>query len=465
MPVKIVQIPSTQSGEKQGIDDYLAAGGKLEDLDIVDFDGDWLPPKDWPILPEEALYGLAGEVVNKIAPETEADPVAILGLFLSIMGNRIGRGAHFVVENDRHYLKINLVLVGESSKGRKGSAQTRVNALFELVEPGWKALGWETGLSSGEGLVHAVRDSVEKEGKDGEPLVVDSGVIDKRKVVDEPEFGSPLTVLAREGNTLSAVIRNAWDDVVLKTLSKNSKETSTESHISIVSGTSEEELMRHLTSAKLGGGLANRFLFLKVKRSKALPRGGKTDIFGLEDPLMRGLREAIHFGRQPRAIEISEYPEDEYEGRSAMDLWEEVYAELSEGSRGLFGAVTSRGEAYVRRLATVYAVLDRSDAVRMVHLLAALSIWEYNRQSCYLLFGDRTGDVMADVLLEELTAFPDEGLTKTEIRDLFGRNEKVGRIAGILTDLEKQGRAYRVKESERGKRGPKTERWFANEES
>jgi hypothetical protein len=464
MPVKVVHIPSTESGDKQGIDDYLANGGELDDLDVVDFDGGWLPPKEWPTLPEEALYGLAGEVVNRIAPESEADPVAILGLFLSIVGNRIGRGAHFVVENDRHYLKINIVLVGESSKGRKGSAQTRVNALFELVEPGWKALGWETGLSSGEGLVHAVRDRVEKEGKDGEAMVVDSGVIDKRKVVDEPEFGSPLTVLAREGNTLSAVIRNAWDDVVLKTLSKNSKETSTESHISIVSGTSEEELMRHLTSAKLGGGLANRFLFLKVRRSKALARGGKTDIFCGQDKLMRDLIAAINFGRESRAIELSEDPEDEYEGRSAMDLWEEVYAELSEGARGLFGAVTSRGEAYVRRLATIYAILDRSTSVRMVHLLAALSVWEYNRQSCYLLFGDRTGDVMADTVLEELAAASPEGLTKTEIHELFGRNEKAGRLLAVLRNLEKQKRIHRVKEAEPGKRGPKTERWFFNGE-
>jgi hypothetical protein len=464
MPVKIVQIPSTQSGEKQGIDDYLAAGGKLDDLDVVDFNGSWLPPKDWPVLPEEALYGLAGEVVRKIAPETEADSVAILGLLLSIMGNRIGRGAHFVVENDRHYLKINLVLVGESSKGRKGSAQTRVNALFELLEPGWKALGWETGLSSGEGLVHAVRDRVEKEGKDGELVVVDPGVIDKRKVVDEPEFGSPLTVLAREGNTLSAVIRNAWDDVALKTLSKNSKETSTEAHISIVSGTSEEELMRHLTSAKLGGGLANRFLFLNVRRSKALPRGGKTDIFSPQDDLLQELRAAVNFGRESRHIEISEEPEEEYGGRSAMDLWEEVYPELSEGARGLFGAVTSRGEAYVRRLATVYAVLDRCASVRMAHLLAGLSVWEYNRQSCYLLFGDKTGDAMADIILDELVAVSPGGLTKTEVHEIFGRNEKAPRLLAALRNLEKQGRVFSVKEEEPGKTGPKTERWFVNEE-
>ncbi len=147
-----------------------------------------------------------------------------------------------------------------------------------------------------------------------------------------------------------------------------------------------------------------------------------------------------------------------------MDLWEEVYPELSEGARGLFGAVTSRGEAYVRRLATVYAVLDRCASVRMAHLLAGLSVWEYNRQSCYLLFGDKTGDAMADIILDELVAVSPGGLTKTEVHEIFGRNEKAPRLLAALRNLEKQGRVFSVKEEEPGKTGPKTERWFVNEE-
>ena len=62
-----------------------------------------------------------------------------------------------------------------------------------------------SGLSSGEGLIWAVRDPGEN--GDGQS---DSGVADKRRIVLDGEFASTLKVLGRQGNTLSPVIRNAW---------------------------------------------------------------------------------------------------------------------------------------------------------------------------------------------------------------------------------------------------------------
>src|SRR5215208_4834557 len=98
MSVSIVRIPPAPDGSKQGVDDYLAAGGDLDDLEVLPFEEGWIPPRNWPTLAKDALQGLAGEVLNTIAPNTESDPVAILALFLAAYGNMIGRGAHFVVE-------------------------------------------------------------------------------------------------------------------------------------------------------------------------------------------------------------------------------------------------------------------------------------------------------------------------------------------------------------------------------
>ena len=45
---------------------------------------------DYPAPPDEAAYyGLAGEIVRRIAPQTEADPVALLVQFLVAFGNVI----------------------------------------------------------------------------------------------------------------------------------------------------------------------------------------------------------------------------------------------------------------------------------------------------------------------------------------------------------------------------------------
>ena len=118
--VYIVDIPKADDRGKQGPDDFLASGGTVEGLleyarKYSDFDSrDRV--KDWPVLCDEALYGLVGEIVGTIAPDTEADPVAIAMEFITRFANIIGRGAHFEVEGDRHFLKINYISVGRPPK-------------------------------------------------------------------------------------------------------------------------------------------------------------------------------------------------------------------------------------------------------------------------------------------------------------------------------------------------------------
>jgi hypothetical protein len=59
-------------------------------------------PPVWPMLAEEALYGLPGDIVAEIEPHTEADRVAVLSSLLAAFGNAIGRGAFFRVGADLH---------------------------------------------------------------------------------------------------------------------------------------------------------------------------------------------------------------------------------------------------------------------------------------------------------------------------------------------------------------------------
>jgi hypothetical protein len=48
-------------------------------------------------LASEAFYRLGGELVQMIAPRSEADPVALLLHFVVSLANLIGRGPHFRV--------------------------------------------------------------------------------------------------------------------------------------------------------------------------------------------------------------------------------------------------------------------------------------------------------------------------------------------------------------------------------
>lgn len=443
-----------------------ALGLEAPDPDTPDGETEeWeMPATSWPDPPApEAFYGLAGDIVRTIDPHTEADPIAILVQTLIAFGNVIGRAAHFVAEADKHYPNEFAVLVGSTAKGRKGSSFGHVQRLFRLVNPEWEEKRVQFGLSSGEGLIWAVRDPIEKtepvyegKGRDRrvvghETSIVDPGVEDKRLLVYEAEFASTLRVLQREGNTLSAIIRNAWDHGRLQSLTKNSPAKATGAHISIIGHITKDELLRYLDTTEAGNGFGNRFLWLCVRRSKVLPEGGNLQDEDLY-PLAERLRQAVEFAQS-----VGEMKRDE----AARQLWWSVYPELSEGKPGLLGAMIARAEAHVMRLACLYALLDLSAVIREDHLRAALALWDYCERSARFIFGDALGDPMADEILRMLRDAYPEGLTRTEINNAFGRNKPAERIARSLNSLAANGLVYSQKaETEEGKGRPR-ELWFA----
>jgi hypothetical protein len=130
----------------------------------------------------------------------------------------------------------------------------------------------------------AVRDPIEKtevvreKGKPTKETITyeaDPGVIDKRLLVMEPEFASVLQVMAREKNTLSAILRQAWDSTgVLRTLTKNSPVKATDANVSISGHITKDELLRHLTETEAANGFGNRFLWFCSKRAPVSTGGG-----------------------------------------------------------------------------------------------------------------------------------------------------------------------------------------------
>ncbi len=397
----------------------------------------------WPIPSPDMFYGLAGEMVKAIEPHTEADPVALLIQTLAVFGNIAGRGAYYQVEADKHYPNIFACLIGGTSKGRKGTSLGQVRRPFDTITPEWQDRILQ-GLSSGEGLIWAVRDAVRK----GE-TILDEGVTDKRLLIVEPEFASVLKAAGREGNTLSAILRQAWDSGALRTVTKNSPAKATDSHISLIAHITQEELLRYLNSTEAANGFANRFLWVCVRRSKCLPRGGqihKVD-FG---PILRGLRESIEFVQNAGRIEPCE---------KTWQTWDKIYPELSEGRPGLLGAVISRAEAQVMRLAMLYALLDKSSEINPDHLTAALALWDYALESAKYIFGDTVGNPTADEIFNALRN-NSQGLTRTAIYNLFGRNKRSAEIAQALNHLAKRGLVVsREIETE----GRHSELWLAKE--
>jgi hypothetical protein len=262
-----------------------------------------MPEREWPVLDPAALYGLTGEVVEVIGPETESDMVALILQFHIAFGNAIGRSAYCFVDGTTHYTNLYGVLVGKSSKSRKGTSGDRIQQLMStalaLVDDKWSDTpkSWvkkciQSGLSSGEGVVWHIRDEISEIDEDGDKVVKQQGVDDKRMLLDEREFMQCLAVMKRDGSTASIVVRKGWDSKPLGNLSKNNPAKCDEPHISIIGHITADELRSGLDQTSMASGYANRFLFACVKRSKLLPFGGNLQQSDL-DALAKKVKEAF----------------------------------------------------------------------------------------------------------------------------------------------------------------------------
>ena len=367
-----------------------------------------------------AFYGLAGEIVRLIEPHSEADPYALLLQTLVAFGNCAGRSAHFKVEGDCHYANINTVIVGQTSKGRKGTSWSQAKRPFKSVDEDWTANRIQDGLSTGEGLIWAIRDA----------RVEGDAVDDKRLLIVESEFAKVLKVATRQGNTLSPIIRQAWDSGDLRILTRSNPAKATEAHVSIIGHITAEELRRNLTETEVASGFANRFLWSLAHRSKCLPEGGDLDPNSFNSSislLEKALKHARNMGEIKR-------------DNAAKEFWRRIYPDLSAGAYGLSGAMTSRAEAQTMRLALLYALLDLSEAISVQHLRAALALWRNCEASARNIFGESTGDQIADSVVKALKHAEQQGMSKTEISNFFNRNLCADKIDSALQLLGEQAR-------------------------
>jgi hypothetical protein len=404
----------------------------------------------WPKpLHNNAFYGLAGEIIKFIEPETEADPAALLVQFLVAFGNAIGPGPHFSIEESRQRTNLFCLIVGRTAKARKGTAWAYIKTIFEQVDTAWAEHAIASNLSSGEGVIWAVRNSNEgkpKKSKKKDAFELDR-FTDKRLLVVQSEFASVLRMQRREGNILSQIIRQAWDSGTFRILTKKDPVETKGAHISIIGHVTNDELQRELSQTEGASGYANRFLFVAAERKRLLALGGDINERAMQ-PLVIRLRRAKFLGQKESDLAFSP---------KAEKLWIASYPRLTADIPGLLGAVTGRAEAQVLRLAVIYALLDQSTVIKVPHLRAAIAVWRYCARSARYIFGGSLGDKRADQILAALRKEP-TGLSRTKIRRLFAGNLDSEEIKRALAFLSKYKLASCIREDTNG--CPK-ETWFA----
>lgn len=411
-------------------------------------------------LGENAYCGLAGEVVHAITPHTEADPAALMISVLTMFGNEVGRGPHFMLGDAEHPTNLFALIVGETDSGRKGTATESPRRLIGGVDSSWLKCV-VSGLESGQGVIHHVRDprTERRRARKGEEAdehgmleeLVDAGTDEKRLMVLESEFAKLLAATGRRDSTLSAVLRDAWDARTLRSLSKNSPEIATNAHVSVLAQITPMELQSRLDSVEIANGFMNRFVIVASERSKFLPRGGNVP-GAVQIELNDRLTVALAKARSHSEVGMSE---------AAWLKWDEVYEhKLAKRPPGLVGALTARAAPIVRRFALIYALLDGCAVVDIAHLEAALEMWRYAEGSARWVFGDRFGDWIVDDCWQHLREAGKDGLTRTELRDLLGHRIPSARITNALRLLASLDLAEMKKEPTDGR---PIERWYPKE--
>ncbi|WP_337173812.1 bifunctional DNA primase/polymerase [Paludisphaera sp.] len=350
---------------------------------------------DWPRLDDDAFIGLAGQIVKAVEPETEADPAGILLTLLTAFGNAVGKSPSFRMSDAEHAANLFSALIGGTASG-KGRAAKIVMRLMRAAWAEWAKEDVAWGLSSGEGLVDKIKD----EGEEPEP---------KSLLCVETEFARTITAMRREGNTLSPLLRSAWDGQTLDVLTRGkSRIRATDPHVSLSVHATPEELAKLLKdSVETCNGFSNRILWTMVRRSKSLPEGGRHDVL---DEFVEPLREAI-----VKAREIGACWRDD----GAKALWREVYDELTEERPGAWGMAVSRGHAQTLRLSLIYALMDGTQIIGERHLRAALAVWRYCEDSARRLFGgvDTPGGQGQSLDIRLLdTIVKEPGISRRELR-------------------------------------------------
>jgi hypothetical protein len=399
----------------------------------------------WPRFDDAMFHGLAGDIVELAMPHTEADPVGILVQFLVAFGNVSGRSAFYRIGPSLHHLNFNVVLVGHTSVGRKGTALDVALERILPADPVWFEDRIGNGLVSGEAMISQVRNErtrVSKgRGQNPDKIVTDPGVADKRLMLVETEISRLFKVMSAPTNTLSAVIRQLFDSGNASVMSKHYPEKTTGAHVSIIAHTTQADINRYLDATDLWNGFANRFLWVLVRRSKTLPDGGGFQSVEWSE-IDRGVKDRVKFARSAGRINLDS---------NATEIWREVYRNITQPSTGLLSAIVDRAPTLILRMAGNFALLDCTTTINEDHLYTAMTVMDYSWKSVKLIFRENKKPREADQLLVIMRNHP-EGLTRTQISRCFQGHKNKHQIGAILSELLTNGLIYEAQEVSPGGR-------------
>lgn len=344
----------------------------------------------------ECLYGLIGDVARAGSDGTETNSYAIAANFMAYLACAIGRNPYLPIGNTWHHARLFVLHIGRSGRGRKGDALSLVmridQALRELSESHAPQIH-RGGLSSREGLVALIHDGYKQGRLDVAPI------LDKRLWVVESEFANVLHQGRRDGNTLSAALRDCWDGVSMKPATKSNRLYASDPHVCLSGAISPGELLTLMKTRELTNGFANRFLMIWAERSQVLPFPKATAQATVDQVAQRILQvlefvaAAQHDRRDSLGMEISPQAQWRYGQLYRTELNEEC-------GNPVLTALLERRAPMLLRLATLFALTETQLRIDVQHIEAAAAWIRHSVASVRFVFLSAEGEAQMARVLE-----------------------------------------------------------------
>ena len=313
------------------------------------------------------LYGLVGDVARAGSDGTETNPYAIAANFMAYLSCAVGRNPYLPIGNTWHHARLFVLHIGRSGRGRKGDALSlvlRIDQALRDLSAAHAPQIHRGGLSSREGLVALIHDGYKQGRLDVEPME------DKRLWVVESEFANVLHQGRRDGNTLSAALRDCWDGVSMKPATKSNRLYATDPHVCLSGAISPGELLTLMKTRELTNGFANRFLMIWAERSQVLPFP-KATAQAVVNEIAQRVLDVLKFvaadqqaHRDGLRMELSPQAQWRYGQLYRGELNEECASPV-------LTALLERRAPMLLRLAMLFALTDSRLRIDMLHIEAA----------------------------------------------------------------------------------------------
>jgi hypothetical protein len=321
----------------------------------------------------KAYPGIVGEIVDIAEQQCGVSREAVATGFLIGMGNVLGRDIVFPQGNN--HLNDYAVVVGYSEEGGKGMAWNPTESLLTHIDFEWMNTRRYGSFNSGDAIVVALRNN--------RPLPKNRTELDNRLFIMSEEASKILKATQWPNNNLEEILCECWDcRPSLNSTNKRDHFLAENPYVSIFGNTTPRALKSYLGILQQENGFGNRFLWPMVRKTRveSFPKDVEWSKHKKVLKYLGDLKN--HFERlkaKSTGPILLDWAED-----GVREMWDEFCKSFDRVSNPLL----SRRKPHVLRIASNFAVLEKSLVVKIAHLEASQEHWRYNIDSVEYNFGD-----------------------------------------------------------------------------